>query len=102
MRKAEIYVDGQLAGLLTEWSGTHYVFEYSSGYQGLPVSLTMPVEQKKYDYNQFPPFFDGLLPEGIMLSMLLKQAKLDSHDYLGQLILVGEDLVGNVTVRESK
>lgn len=100
MRQAEIYVDGQFAGLLTEWNHAHYVFEYDPDYQGLPVSLTMPLTQRQYDYAQFPPFFDGLLPEGIMLTMLLKYGKLDTHDYLGQLIRVGEDLVGNVTVRE--
>jgi serine/threonine-protein kinase HipA len=100
MRKAEIYVDGQLAGILMEFNNVHYIFEYLPDYDGKPVSLTMPLTQKKYDYTQFPPFFDGLLPEGTMLAMLLKQGKLDAHDYLGQLIRVGEDLVGNVTVRE--
>lgn len=100
MRKADIYVDGQLAGVLTEQNKDHYFFEYTSHYQGRPVSLTMPITQRKYEYSTFPPFFDGLLPEGIMLTMLLKQGKLDSHDYLGQLLRVGGDLVGNVTVRE--
>ncbi len=60
----------------------------------------MPLTQKKYEYSQFPPFFDGLLPEGFMLNALLKQAKLDIDDCLGQLIRVGSDLVGNVMVRE--
>lgn len=100
MRQAEIYVDKKLAGLLTEWDRTHYSFEYEASYEGQPVSLTMPLIQRQYEYTQFPPFFDGLLPEGITLTMLLKQGKLDTHDYLGQLIMVGEDLVGNVTVRE--
>jgi serine/threonine-protein kinase HipA len=100
MKKAEIYVDGQLAGWLIEEDKFRYRFEYDTNYQGNPISLTMPLTKRKYEYGQFPPFFDGLLPEGIMLAMLLKQGKLDSHDYLGQLIRVGEDLVGNITVRE--
>lgn len=100
MKIADIYVNGVFAGLLTELNKNHYVFEYLSNYQGMPVSLTMPLVQKKYEFHQFPPFFDGLLPEGIMLIQLLKQNKIDSQDFLTQLIQVGEDLVGNVTVKK--
>lgn len=100
MRQAKIYVNAQLAGLLTEWDEHYYTFEYEHDYKDSPVSLTMPISQNKYEYTQFPPFFDGLLPEGFMLDGLLKQAKLDRHDYFGQLITVGADLVGNVTVFE--
>lgn len=99
MKQADIYVNNQLAGVLTQWHPTHYTFEYLPNYTAQPVSLTMPLTQKKYEYTTFPPFFDGLLPEGIMLAMLLKQCKIDAHDYFSQLLQVGEDLVGNVTVK---
>ncbi len=33
-------------------------------YHGAPVSLTMPLANKIYEFNVFPPFFEGLLPEG--------------------------------------
>jgi serine/threonine-protein kinase HipA len=62
----------------------------------------MPVEKKEFIFDQFPPFFDGLLPEGILLDGLLKQRKIDRYDYFSQLIAVGNDLVGAVTVREKK
>ncbi len=54
-----------------------------------------------YD-KDFPPFFDGLLPEGILLEGLLKQRKIDKYDYFSQIVAVGNDLVGAVTVRENK
>jgi serine/threonine-protein kinase HipA len=73
-------------------------FTYLPGYRGEPISLTMPLTQSQYDYDTFPPFFDGLLPEGVMLEALLKRAKLDRNDLFGQLLVVGGDLVGNVTV----
>ena len=53
-----------------------------------------------YKFDKFPPFFDGLLPEGIQLEGLLKIRKIDKNDLLSQLIAVGEDLVGAVTVKE--
>ena len=98
MRQAEVYVDKTLAGMLTEKNAQHYCFEYDENYQGPPVSLTMPVAQKKFNYTQFPPFFDGVLPEGVLLAALLRMDKLDADDYFGQLLAVGKDLVGNVTV----
>ena len=58
----------------------------------------MPVEQREFDYDRFPPFFDGLLPEGWQLEALLRSAKLDRRDYMGQLLAVGSDTVGAVTV----
>ena len=102
MRQAEVYVDKQFAGMLTEQDNKHYMFEYDLEYQGASISLTMPVAQKKFEYSHFPAFFDGLLPEGIMLATLLKLDKLDTNDYFGQLIAVGNDLVGNVSVCEAK
>lgn len=99
MRKAEVYMNGSLAGFLTE-SDIGYQFEYESDYSGDPVSLTMPVAGKKFSFKNFPPFFDGLLPEGQLLEGLLRQHKFDRSDYFSQLCAVGNDLVGAVTVKE--
>jgi serine/threonine-protein kinase HipA len=60
----------------------------------------MPIEQKDHDFDSFPPFFEGLLPEGEMLDGLLRQLKIDRKDYFTQLIAVGADTVGAVTVVE--
>jgi serine/threonine-protein kinase HipA len=60
----------------------------------------MPIKGKSFKYNSFPPFFDGLLPEGIQLEGLLKIKKIDKNDYFSQLMAVGEDMVGAVTVKE--
>jgi serine/threonine-protein kinase HipA len=76
------------------------VFEYLDGYDGLEVSRTMPTKVKVYKFDKFPPFFDGLLPEGIQLEGLLKIRKIDKNDYFSQLLAVGEDMVGVVTVKE--
>ena len=62
----------------------------------------MPISEEKYEFLSFPPFFDGLLPEGMMLEGLLRQLKIDKNDYFSQLIAVGNDMVGAVTVLEHK
>jgi serine/threonine-protein kinase HipA len=60
----------------------------------------MPITLSEYAFDRFPPFFEGLLPEGVMLEGLLKQNKIDKLDYFSQLMAVGGDLVGAVTVKE--
>jgi serine/threonine-protein kinase HipA len=99
MRRAEIHVHGVRAGLLEELEpGRSYRFSYDHGYEGPPVSLTMPVEPGgQLTFDGFPPFFDGLLPEGPQLDALLRLRKLDRDDLFGQLLAVGRDMVGAVT-----
>ena len=97
MRSARVLMHGVLAGRLREEEGG-YTFAYEPGYGGPPVSLTLPVDPEPYRFDRFPPFFDGLLPEGWQLEALLRQAKLDRSDLFGQLLAVGEDPVGAASV----
>lgn len=102
MRAAEVFFQSVLAGYLRESEdGREYSFAYNPEYLGPPVSLTMPVRAEAYLFEEFPPFFDGLLPEGAQLEALLRLHKLDRHDKFGHLLLIGADTVGAVTVREA-
>ena len=99
MKKAKIFIEGTLVGHLIEWKKNHqYEFAYFESYSGPSISLTMPLTQRVYLFDRFPPFFAGFLPEGLMLEALLQKAKLDSDDRFEQLLRVGEELVGNITV----
>jgi serine/threonine-protein kinase HipA len=101
MRRAEVFLHNRKAGLLEEIeAGTRYRFCYESGYSGPPVSLTMPVQEEPYEYEVFPPFFEGLLPEGFNLEALLRKNKIDRKDLFSQLMAVGAEMVGAVTVKE--
>lgn len=89
------------AGVLEELSpGKRYRFAYLKEYEGEPISLTMPVDGSPYEFNGFPPFFDGLLPEGVMLDGLLRQRKIDKNDLFSQLLAVGKEMVGAVAAEE--
>jgi serine/threonine-protein kinase HipA len=102
MRRAEVFFNFRPAGHLTEEvPGTSYIFDYDTAYVGPPVSLTMPVRVEPYIFEEFPPFFEGLLPEGIQLEGLLKQKKIDREDKFSQLLAVGADMVGAVSVEEA-
>lgn len=99
MRKAVVYMHDVRAGLLSEEEFGKYSFTYDNAYNLEPVSLTMPTGQRRYSFSEFPPFFEGLLPEGIMLERFLRMHKIDKNDYFSQLIAAGGDLVGAVTVK---
>lgn len=103
MRIAKIFNFGAHAGELVEIEkGKNYQFKYLDSYIGAPISLTMPTSKKDYTFDHFPPFFEGLLPEGIQLDALLRQTKIDRNDFLSILLITGKDLVGSVTVEETE
>jgi len=100
VNKAKVYIQNKEAGLFTEHSKNKYTFEYLPKYKGEPVSLTMPVKKEVYVYDAFPPFFEGLLPEGFNLLQLLRLRKIDKTDYFSQLMYIGTDVIGAVTIIE--
>lgn len=98
MRIAKVYLHNIFAGILKETEiGKKYVFEYDAGYDGPVVSVTLP-KGKVHEFDRFPPFFEGLLPEGDNLEELLKTLKIDRRDYFGQLLAVGQDTVGAAVI----
>jgi serine/threonine-protein kinase HipA len=100
MRKAEVYQQGTLAGILEELDQKRYRFTYVPGYGGERISLALPIQQAPYQFNKFPPVFEGLLPEGLTLEAMLRHYKIDKKDRFKQLVTVGEDVVGSLTIKE--
>lgn len=102
MRKCEVFLNGEAAGILFENESGEYHFQYHEFYEGPPVSVTMTDKQHEYSFHGFPPQFEGLLPEDTNLDMLLKAHQLDPDDLFSQLLAVGNDTVGALTFREVK
>lgn len=101
MRRAKIYYQSQLAGVLSE-EDTGYSFVYDNDYLrqpgAIPVSLTMPLSQKEFESNVLFPFFDGLIPEGWLLDISVQNWKLDPRDRMGLLMTCCRDCIGAVSV----
>lgn len=101
MRKAKVFLHDRQAGFLIEEKQSEtYCFIYLDEYNGPPISVTMPINQQNYKFDRFPPLFEGLLPEGVNLEMLLRTKKIDRNDSFSQLMAVGKDTVGAITVQE--
>jgi serine/threonine-protein kinase HipA len=99
-RGAVVWQHGIPAGRLAEGAAGGWSFAYLPGYAGPPVSLALPLRAEPYDFAAFPPFLEGLLPEGPQLEAILRKHKIDRADCFRQLIIVGQDVVGSLTIEE--
>ena len=103
MRRAKIYYKSTLAGILSEEeNGYRFVYdnEYLRQPNATPISLTMPLSQTVYESNILFPFFDGLIPEGWLLDISVKNWKLDPRDRMGLLLTCCRDCIGGVSVED--
>lgn len=100
-RTAKIVCDGEDAGILAE-TDSGYTFTYDRDYlsqaNAQSISLTMPLQEKAYHSTTFFPFFDGLIPEGWLLTLTMKNWKLDARDRMGLLLVACRDCIGAVSV----
>ena len=100
-RAGIVYVQNKRAGLIAE-TDTGYEFYYDSEYlekeNSLPVSLTLPLSQEKYESNTLFPFFDGLIPEGWLLHVVERNWKIDGRDRFGLLLVACADCIGDVRI----
>lgn len=101
MRKANVYYKNDLAGILTE-TDNGYEFQYNKEYldnnYSEPVSLTLPLSEKPYLSTILFPFFDGLIPEGWLLDVALRNSDISSLDRMSLLLLCCKDCIGAVSV----
>lgn len=101
MRKGLVYLRDRFAGSIVEdEEGFH--FRYSESWlrnpDAEPVSLTLPLREEEYVQSTMFPFFDGLIPEGWMLDIAVRQWKLDARDRMGLLLACCHDCIGAVGV----
>ncbi len=90
-----------LAGILTE-NDDGYEFRYVEDYLSSPgavaVSLTLPLREESYESATLFPFFDGLIPEGWLLDVALRNTDISILDRMSLLLLCCKDCIGAVSV----
>lgn len=104
MRQANIKYNNIHAGLLKELSNGVYEFTYDAAYidqyPDLFLTFQMPVRATPYTSKRFFPFFDGLIPEGWLLSIAAESWKLNINDRMGLLLACCRNTIGAVSVHE--
>ncbi|MFQ8805379.1 MAG: HipA N-terminal domain-containing protein [Alistipes indistinctus] len=104
MRQGAVYMNGCLAGILTEVSPAEYVFRYDDGYfadSKMPaVSLTLPKTQQEYRSAYLFPLFSNILSEGRNRAVQSRLLHIDENDHFGILLATARtDVAGAVTVK---
>ena len=107
MRQAEVYRDGELAGILKEENRNSFLFQYNETYfadKDKPaVSLTLPKTQKEFRNKFLFPVFSNILSEGANRKLQGRLLRIDEDDDFGILLATARyDTVGAITVREIK
>lgn len=101
MRQAKIYNYSIFAGILTE-DEDGYTFRYDADYlqsaDAEAISHTLPLSSKPYNEKIIFPFFDGLIPEGWLLSIVEKNWKINTRDRMALLLACCKDCIGAVSV----
>ena len=104
MRQAFVYRKDVLAGLLTEDEG-EYSFVYDSEYLkhkgSRAISPTMPMREQPYVRETLHPFFDGLIPEGWLLDVAIRNTDISILDRMSLLLLCCRDCIGSVSIIEN-
>jgi len=101
MSKALIQYKGKTAGILEE-TDEGYEFRYDRKYladaDAAPISLTLPLSEKPFKSPVLFPFFDGLIPEGWLLDVALRNTDISELDRFSLLLLCCKDCIGAVSV----
>ena len=104
--EADVYIGEDLAAHLIRESSDTISFNYAAdqppaelGIRERSVSWSLP-RSGEYPLittgGAVPPFFAGLLPEGVRLGVVTSSTKTSADDHLTLLLAIGADTIGNV------
>lgn len=102
-RIGRVFIHGIFSGII-EQKEDLFIFTYDPDYlrskNPKPVSLTLPIQDKPFSSKILFPFFDGLIPEGWLLDIVVKNWKLNPQDRMGLLLEACQDCIGAVHVEK--
>lgn len=102
LEQLDVYKSTTLAGTLTRTkTGSVFTFDQAFLSNGnLGISFHLSAENPTYtNYgDSLPPFFAGLLPEGLRLNALISKIKTSADDLFSILATVGSQSIGDINV----
>lgn len=104
MRRAEVYSNDVLAGVLTETDDGQYWFRYDDAFladeQQTAISPSFPKSDREFVSNTLFPFFYNMLAEGANKAHQCRMLKIDENDAFGLLLATAHtDTIGAITVK---
>jgi serine/threonine-protein kinase HipA len=105
--KIPLYKDQEFVGeLVRTVAGCDLNFDqnFFKKHLGKKISYHLPVSSPKITFSGagLPPYFAGLLPEGLRLTSLIKNIKTSADDMFSLLVAAGTDPVGDIYFGETE
>lgn len=100
MRQANIKYNHILAGVHTGEYEFRYDEQYVQNHADLFITFQMPVKNSTYRSKRLFPFFDGLIPEGWLLTIAAESWRINKNDRMGLLLACCKNTIGAVSVHQ--
>ena len=105
MRRAQVFSNGVLAGMLTETDSGKYIFCYDDSFlideKQTAISLSFPKSQREFSSETLFPFFFNMLSEGTNKAIQCQTLKIDENDAFGLLLATAHtDTIGAIIVKK--
>lgn len=105
MKSEKVYFNSVLAGTIEELPTGEVQFTYDKNYlndgKNPAISYSLPKRSEPFKEQGLPPFFDGLIPEGWLLTLAADKYKLNPiRDRFALLLATCQDTIGAVTIGE--
>lgn len=105
VEEADVYRNAERVGTLRRTANGclfRYLDDFYAAHRGLAggLAVNLPFHPQVVEHrgDNLPPFFAGLLPEGVRLKALVRRAKTSEDDLLTLLLAAGPDTVGDLSV----
>lgn len=105
MRRAQVFSNGVLAGMLTETDSGKYIFCYDDSFlideKQTAISLSFPKSRGEFSSETLFPFFFNMLSEGTNKAIQCQTLKIDENDAFGLLLATAHtDTIGAIIVKK--
>ena len=99
----DVYFNDAFVGKLNIDKTMRMSFIYDDVYmeqKGPSISLTIPSSIKQHEDNSVFPFFENLLPEGEIRSLIQGQNKIEEGNFARFIELLGGDVAGALSIQQ--
>lgn len=100
--RLDVYLGAQLVGRLWLDERRRFVFQYDAEWQAhqgaIPLSLSLPLQEKPYVDDAARPFFSNLLPEAEIRNMIARRLGISEKNDFALLKEIGGECAGAVSL----
>lgn len=105
MEKLNVFLFNNLVGNLWVNERNDFVFEYNTAYLekdgALPISVSIPLNEKNHDHLRVKSFFSNLLPESDLRAKIAREKKISEDNDFLLLKAIGGECAGAISIMET-